>query len=103
MNTSLILNQIDKQIQSLQAARALLADGPSLPTLSASGPSLTPSGKRRGRPPGVKSKKAALIPAISSPIKRKPMSEEAKNKLRLAAKKRWKAAKKAGQTTLAEA
>lgn len=79
MDTTALLSEIDAEIAKLQHARKVLA------TIHTGAVATSP--KRRGRPP------KNAIP-VSTSMKRRTMSAEARAKIAAAQRKRWAAQKK---------
>jgi hypothetical protein len=75
-----IIEQIDRQIESLQKVRALLTGATQAAT------------KRRGRPPGVSATKGSLRTK-----KRPKFSAEARAKIAAAQRARWAKIRRAGK------
>ena len=112
-----IIDAIDKELEQLQRVRAILAGAPD--TINKATDAL--SGKRRGRPAGSKNlntfvsplnltiKKRGRPPVSdksappSEPVKAKRvLSDEARNKIAEAQKKRWASAKRAAKKAAKE-
>ena len=98
MNTSSIIEAIDKEIGKLQQARSILAG------VSAPAPSAPASTGRRGRPKGSKKAvKSATVAVASAPVKAKRvLSAEGRARISAALKKRYAANKRAAKKAAAK-
>ena len=87
MNTARILAALDEEISRLHQVRALLAgDAAELPLK-----------KKRGRPAKSATAVVAAKPAAKTNGRRRPLSDEARQRIAEAQKRRWAAQKKANQ------
>lgn len=88
--TNSIIEAIDKEIATLQEARAIIAEfaAPTIPT--------APTTARRGRPKGSKNAAKAVPVAIN-----RGMTEEGRARISAALKKRHAANRKAAQKSVA--
>ncbi len=98
MNTSSIIEAIDKEIATLKEARSILAG------VSALAPSAPASTGRRGRPKGSKNAaKSAPVAVASAPVQAKRvLSAEGRARISAAMKKRHAAKKRAEKKAAAE-